>query len=122
MAQNFRNEKGQNFRNRHLSWTTIPPVKAEVVQRWLKPKKRLRFHFHCTPTSSSWLKQVKRFFALLTDRMIRRGTFLGVGERERAIYQRLSDWNNEPQLFVSKATADVILDKVRRWKEAIAKN
>jgi hypothetical protein len=54
--------------------------------------------------------------------MIRRGTFLCVGELERAIYQWLSDWNNEPQPFAWKATADVILDKVRRCKEAIAKN
>ena len=53
---------------------------------------------------------------------IRRGTFLCVGELERAIYQWMSNWNNEPQPFVWKATADVILDKVRRCKEAIAKN
>jgi len=85
-------------------------------------KKRRRFHFHFTPTSSSWLNQVERFFALITDRMIRRGTFLCVGELERAIYQWLSDWNDEPQPFVWKATADVILDKVRRCREAIAKN
>src|SRR5207249_1894762 len=106
----------------HLVMDNYSTHKSEVVQRWLKPKKRRRFHFHFTPTSSSWLNQVERFFALITDRMIRRGTFLCVGELERAIYQWLSDWNNEPQPFVWKATADVILDKVRRCKEAIAKN
>jgi hypothetical protein len=57
------------------------------VQRWLKPKKRRRFHFHFTPTSSSWLNQVERLFGLITDRMIRRGTFHCVDELERAIYQ-----------------------------------
>src|SRR5438132_1335152 len=106
----------------HLVMDNYATHKSEVVQRWLKPKKRRRRRFHFTPTSSSWLNQVERFFALITDRMIRRGTFLCVGELERAIYQWLSDWNNEPQPFVWKATADVILDKVRRCKEAIAKN
>jgi transposase len=106
----------------HLVMDNYSTHKCEVVQRWLKPKKRRRFHFHFTPTSSSWLNQVERFFALITDKMIRRGTFLCVGELERAIYQWLSDWNDEPQPFVWKATADVILDKVRRCKEAIAKN
>jgi transposase len=95
---------------------------SEVVQRWLQPKRRRRFPFPFTPTSSSWLNPVERFFALITDRRIRRGTFLCVGELERAIDQWLSDWNNEPQPFVWKATADVILDQVRRCKEAIAKN
>ncbi|MCX6544431.1 MAG: IS630 family transposase [Acidobacteria bacterium] len=91
--------------------------KSELVQRWLKPKKRQRFHFHFTPTSSSWLNQVERFFALITDRMIRRGTFLSVQELERAIYDWLLRWNHTPTPFVWKVTADVILDKVRRCKE-----
>ena len=56
------------------------------VQRWLKPKKRQRFHFRFTPTSSSWLNQVERFFARITGRMIRRGTFHSTDELEKAIY------------------------------------
>ena len=95
--------------------------KSAAVQRWLKPKKRRRFQFHFTPTSSSWLNQVERFFGLITQRMIRRGTFHCVEELERAIYLWLAHWNNEPQAFVWKATADVILDKVRRCREAIVK-
>ena len=54
--------------------------------------------------------------------MIRRGTFLGVDELERAIYPWLAHWNSQPQPFVWKATADVILNKVRRCKEAIVKS
>ena len=92
--------------------------KSAEVQRWLKPKKRQRFHFHFTPTSSSWLNQVERFFALITERMIRRGTFHSAGELERAIYQWLAQWNGAPAPFVWKASADVILDKVRRCKES----
>jgi transposase len=106
----------------HLIMDNYSTHKSAAVQRWLKPKQRRRFHFHFTPTSSSWLNQVERFFGLITDRMIRRGTFLCVEELERAIYQWLADWNHKPQPFIWKATADVILDKVRRCKEAIGKN
>ena len=106
----------------HLIMDNYSSHKSAAVQRWLQPKKRRRFHFHFTPTSSSWLNQVERLFGLLTDRMIRRGTFHCVAEMERAIYQWLAIWNHDPQPFVWKATADVILDKVRRCKEAIVKS
>jgi transposase len=106
----------------HLVMDNYSTHKSAVVQRWLKPKKRRRFHFHFTPTSSSWLNQVERLFGLITDRMIRRGTSHCVDELERAIYQWLAHWNNQPRPFVWKATADVILDKIRRCREAIVKN
>jgi transposase len=106
----------------HLVMDNYSTHKSAVVQRWLKPKKRRRFHFHFTPTSSSWLNQVERLFGLITDRMIRRGTFHCVDELERAIYEWLAHWNNQPRPFVWKATADVILDKIRRCREAIVKN
>ena len=101
----------------HLIVDNYSPHKSAVVKRWLKPKSRRRFHFHFTPTSSSWLNQVERWFALITERMIRRGTFRSVAELERAIYQWLANWNNEAQPFVWTATADIILDKVHRCKE-----
>lgn len=104
----------------HLIMDNYCTHKSQSVQRWLKPKKRRRFHFHFTPTSSSWLNQVERFFALITDRMIRRGTFHTVHDLEQAIYKWLASWNGEPIPFVWKATADVILDKVRRCKELTA--
>jgi transposase len=106
----------------HLVMDNYSTHKSAVVQRWLKPKKRRRFHFHFTPTSSSWLNQVERLFGLITDRMIRRGTFHCVDELEQAIYQWLANWNNQLRPFVWKATADVILDKIRRCREAIVKN
>jgi transposase len=106
----------------HLIMDNYCTHKSATVQRWLKPKRRRRFHFHFTPTSSSWLNQVERWFGLITDKMIRRGTFLCVDELETAIYQWLANWNHEPQPFVWKATADVILDKISRCREAIAKN
>lgn len=106
----------------HLIMDNYSTHKSAAVQRWLKPKKRRRFHFHFTPTSSSWLNQVERLFGFITDRMIRRGTFHSVEELERAIYQWLASWNQKPQPFVWKATADVILDKVRRCREAVVKS
>jgi len=106
----------------HLILDNYSTHKSAAVQRWLKPRKRQRFHFHFTPTSGSWLNQVERWFGLITDKMIRRGTFHSVDELERAIYGWLATWNEKPIAFVWKATADVILDKVRRCKEAIVKN
>jgi len=106
----------------HLIVDNYSTHKSGAVQRWLKPKKRKRFHFHFTPTSSSWLNQVERLFGLITDRMIRRGTFHCVDELEHAIYQWLANWNREPKPFVWKATADVILDKVRRCRDAVVKH
>jgi transposase len=101
----------------HLIMDNYCTHKGAEVQRWLKPSKRKRFHFHFTPTSSSWLNQVERFFALITGRMIRRGTFHSAQELENAIYKWLASWNGDPTPFVWKASADLILDKVRRCKE-----
>ena len=101
----------------HLIMDNYCTHKSAEVQRWLKLRKRNRFHFHFTPTSSSWLNQVERFFALITGRMIRRGTFHSTMELEKAIYHWLASWNGDPSPFVWKASADVILDTVRRCKE-----
>ncbi len=101
----------------HLILDNYSIHKSAAVQRWLKPKKRRRFYFHFTPTSSSWLNQVERWFGLITDKMIRRGTFHSVDELERAIYNWLAHWNEAPKPFNWTATADVILEKVRRCKE-----
>jgi transposase len=106
----------------HLILDNYGTHQSAEVQRWLKPRKRRRFHFHFTPTSSSWLNQVERWFGLITDKMIRHGTFHSAAELERAIYAWLASWNDQPKAFIWKATADVILDQVQRCKDAIAKN
>jgi hypothetical protein len=100
-----------------VSFAFATSHKSAAVRRWLKPKARRRFRFHFTPTSSSWLNQVERWFGLITERMIRRGTLRSVVELERAIYHWIANWNQEPQPFAWTATADVILHKVRRWKQ-----
>ncbi len=101
----------------HLIMDNYSPHKSPPVQRWLKPKKRQRFHFHFTPTSSSWLNQVERWLAEITRKQIRRGSFRSVQELEKAIYEYLAAWNQKPSPFVWKATAEVILDKVKRCKQ-----
>src|ERR1700693_1966815 len=94
----------------HLIMDNYCTHKSAEVQRWLKPKQRKRFPFHFTPTSSSWINQAERFFALITGRMSRRATFHSAQELEQAIYRWLSTWNGSPKPFVWKASADVILD------------
>ena len=103
----------------HLIVDNASTHKSAEVQRWLASKRRARFHFHFTPTSSSWLNQVERLFGIITDRMIRRGTFHNVAELETAIYRWLSAWNACPKPFTWTASADVILEKVRRCKESL---
>jgi transposase len=88
---------------------THPNVKA-----WLA--KHPRFHLHFTPTSSSWLNLVERWFAELTGKMIRRGVFHSVGDLVEAIEEYLRVHNDDPKPFMWTATAESILEKVRRGR------
>ena len=80
------------------------------VQRWFV--RRQCYHLHFTPTSASWLNQVERFFALVTDRRIRRGTLGSVRELEAAIRGYLAYHNDSAKPFAWIADADLILGKV----------
>ncbi len=84
------------------------------VKAWLA--KHPRFHLHFTPTSSSWLNMIERWFGKLSDKAIRRGVFHSVPELITAIEAYLEANNNNPQPFVWTATADQILEKVRRGR------
>ncbi len=89
--------------------------KTPKVKRWFA--RHPRYHLHFTPTSASWLNQVERFFAEITRRRIRRGTFTHVRELEQAIHDYLDHHNRNPKPFVWTATANAILEKVRRFCE-----
>jgi transposase len=89
------------------------------VDAWLA--KHPRFHFHFTPTSSSWLNLVERWFRELTDKAIRRGVFRSVPELIAAIEAYLAAHNNDPKPFVWTASADEILEKVRRGRVALGR-
>lgn len=84
------------------------------VTAWLA--KHPRFHLHFTPTSSSWLNLVERWFADLTGKMIRRGVFGSVDDLIDAITEYLKVHNDDPKPFVWTATAESILEKVRRGR------
>ncbi len=94
----------------HLVMDNDATHKTPAVRRWLA--KRPRFVVHFTPTSGSWLNQVERFFAEITERRIRRGVFKSVEALERAIEVYLADRNKNPRPFRWTATADLILRRV----------
>ena len=105
----------------HLILDNYSTHKHDNVKTWLA--KNPRFHLHFTPTSSSWLNMVERFFAKLTDKAIRRGIFGSVPDLIAAIDAYLTANNEDPKPFMWTATADSILEKVRRGRitlEAIA--
>ena len=89
------------------------------VQAWLA--KHPRFHLHFTPTSSSWLNLVERWFRNLTDKRLRRGSFNSVADLIAAIEEYLTIHNEDPKPFVWTATSDSILAKVRRGRVALEK-
>jgi transposase len=87
------------------------------VRSWLA--RHPRFHLHFTPTSSSWLNLVERWFRELTDKAIRRGVFRSVPDLIAAIEEYLEVHNSDPKPFVWTASADAILEKVRRGRVAL---
>ncbi len=101
----------------HLILDNYATHKHPAVQAWLG--KHPRFHLHFTPTSSSWLNRVEIFFAKLTDKAIRRGVFTSVPDLIAAIDAYLAATNQNPQPFVWTATAEQILEKVRRGRVAL---
>ena len=98
----------------HLILDNYSTHKHENVGNWLA--KHPRFHLHFTPTSSSWLNLVERWFGKLTDKAIRRGVFRSVPELIAAIEDYLQATNDKPSPFLWTATADSILAKVRRGR------
>lgn len=101
----------------HLIVDNSSTHKSPRVKRWLK--KHPRFHLHFTPTSSSWLNLVERWFGEITRKRIRRGTFRSVKELIGAIEEYLVVYNRQPKPFRWTKTADMILAKVDRCKEAL---
>ena len=98
----------------NLSAHSTPEIKA-----WLAHKNRRRWHLHPTPTSSSWLNLVERWFKELTDKRLRRGIFTSLADLTDAITTWAEHWNENPKPFVWKATAEDIIAKVRRGRDAL---
>jgi transposase len=97
----------------HLILDNYGTHKTQLIRDWLA--KRPRFHLHFTPTSASWLNLVERWFALLTEKQLRRGVHRSTKELESAIHRFIKHHNTDPKPFLWHKTADQILESVARF-------
>jgi len=97
----------------HLILDNYGTHKTALIRRWLL--KRPRFHVHFTPTSASWLNLVERWFALLTEKQLRRGVHRSTQALRDAIRTYITHTNEQPTPFVWTKTADEILASVARF-------
>jgi transposase len=103
----------------HLIVDNYATHKHPKVQAWLD--KHPRFHLHFVPTSCSWLNVVERFFRELTTKRIRRDAFASVSELVAAIQDYIDRHNDDPKPFIWTKTADQIIEKVDRARQALLK-
>jgi transposase len=101
----------------HLIVDNYSTHKHANVKAWLK--RHPRFHVHFTPTASSWLNLVERWFREITDKRIRRGVFQSVKQLVAAIDVYIEEHNENPRSFVWTAKAETILEKVRRARAVL---
>ncbi len=97
----------------HVIMDNYGTHKTKLIRNWFA--KRPRWHVHYTPTSASWINQVERFFALLTERALSRGVFRSVAELESAIHVYIATNNADPKPFRWTKTADDILASIKRF-------
>jgi len=102
----------------HLVVDNYATHKHPKVKRWLAA--RPRYHVHYTPTSASWLNQVEIWFNIITQRAIRRGTFKSVKELVSKIEQFVQHYNTTSRPFVWTATANSILEKIKKLCQFIS--
>jgi transposase len=101
----------------HLVLDNASTHKTPVVKKWLLAHPRFLLHF--TPTSSSWLNLVERWFTELTTKKLRRGSHRSVRELNADIRAWIDTWNDNPRPFVWTKTADEILDSIARYCKRI---
>jgi transposase len=97
----------------HIVMDNYATHKTELIRNWFG--KRPHWHVHLTPTGASWLNQVERFFALLTDRQVKRGVHRSVPALENAINAFIAQNNGAPKPFVWTKNADDILAAIERF-------
>lgn len=102
----------------HLVVDNYATHKHDKVKRWLAARPRYQVHY--TPTYASWLNQVEIWFNIITQKAIRRGTFRSVKDLVAKIDQFVNHYNKETQPFVWTATADSILEKIKRLCQCIS--
>ncbi len=101
----------------HLICDNYATHKTAAIATWLAAHPR--FHMHFTPTSSSWLNQVERWFGLLTDKQLRRGAHKSVPALEKDIRAWIAGWNEGPRPFVWTKTADEIFARLASYLQRI---
>ena len=97
----------------HLVMDNYATHKTAIIRNWLL--RRPRWHVHYTPTSASWLNQVERFFATITDRMIRRGVHTSVDQLQADIKTFIDVHNETPKPYNLVKSADDILASIQRF-------
>lgn len=97
----------------HLVVDNLNTHKTASIQRWFA--RHPRFHVHFTPTYSSWLNQVERWFGLLEQRQLKRGVHRNTQALENAIYEFIDAYNEDPKPFIWTKTANQILDSIKRY-------
>ena len=103
----------------HLIVDNYATHKQPAVKQWLA--KHPRFHIHFTPTSSSWLNMIERFFRDLTQKRLRRGAFINVPDLVSTIEEYLETHNVDPAPYIWTKSANVILAKVQRAHQTAIK-
>jgi transposase len=102
----------------HLICDNYGTHKTPAIKAWLA--RHPRFHMHFTPTGSSWINQVERWFGFLADQKIRRGAHKSVQTLENDIRAWINDWNNDPKPFIWTKTAEEILESLARFCRRIS--
>ncbi|MGI5224762.1 IS630 family transposase [Actinoallomurus sp. CA-142502] len=102
----------------HLVCDNLATHKTPLIHEWLA--RHPRFHVHFTPTGSSWINQVERWFGHLTDQLTRRGVHKSVQALEADVRAWITQWNTNPKPFVWKKTAEEILDSLARYLQRIS--
>ena len=102
----------------HLIVDNYATHKTALIRQWLA--KRPRYHMHFTPTGASWLNQVERWFALLTQKQIRRGAHRSTRALEAAIMQYIAIGSENPKPFIWTKSADEILASIERFCRRIS--
>jgi transposase len=97
----------------HLVCDNLATHKTPLIRQWLARHPRFRLHF--TPTGSSWINQVERWFGYLTAQKIRRGVHKSVQALEADIRAWIADWNQNPRPFAWTKTAEEILDSLAKY-------
>jgi len=101
----------------HIVLDNSSTHKTPAIQKWLLAHARFQLHF--TPTSSSWLNLVERWFGELTSKLLKRGTHRSVAALNTDIRSWIETWNDDPRPYVWTKTADQILDSIRRYCDRI---